>query len=68
MADPMLIAQGEHSLSLLPGMADRHGSVAGATGTGKTVTLQVIAEHFNRQGVPVFAADVLGSSLGGSRR
>ena len=41
-------------------MSNRHGLVAGATGTGKTVTLQVMAESFSRVGVPVFAADVKG--------
>jgi uncharacterized protein len=64
MADPMLIAQGEGPLFLLPGMSNRHGLVAGATGTGKTVTLQVIAECFSRQGVSVFAADVKGDLAG----
>jgi DNA helicase HerA-like ATPase len=64
MADPLLIAKGTESLSLLPGMANRHGLIAGATGTGKTVTLQVIAEAFSRMGVPVFAADVKGDLSG----
>src|SRR4051794_33270768 len=45
-------------------MANRHGLVAGATGTGKTVTLQVMAEAFSRIGVPVFAADVKGDLSG----
>ena len=45
-------------------MANRHGLVAGATGTGKTVTLQVMAEGFSRIGVPVFAADVKGDLSG----
>ena len=44
MADPLLIAKGDEPLYLLPGMSNRHGLVAGATGTGKTVTLQVMAE------------------------
>ena len=44
MADPLLIAKGDESLYLLPGMSNRHGLVAGATGTGKTVTLQVMAK------------------------
>ena len=44
MSDPLLIAESDHPLTLLPGMANRHGLVAGATGTGKTVTLQVMAE------------------------
>ena len=47
-------------LFLLPGMANRHGLVAGATGTGKTVTLKVMAESFSDMGVPVFMADVKG--------
>ena len=49
---------------LLPRMCNRHGLVAGATGTGKTVTLQVMAEHFSALGVPVFLADVKGDLSG----
>src|SRR6476646_7299957 len=64
MTDPLLIAKGENPLYLLPGMSNRHGLVAGATGTGKTVTLQVMAESFSRVGVPVFAADVKGDLSG----
>lgn len=64
MSEPLLIAQGTEPLYLLPGMANRHGLVAGATGTGKTVTLQVMAEAFSRIGVPVFAADVKGDLSG----
>jgi DNA double-strand break repair helicase HerA and related ATPase len=64
MVDPLLIAQGSTPLYLLPKMANRHGLVAGATGTGKTVTLQVMAEAFSRIGVPVFAADVKGDLSG----
>jgi DNA helicase HerA-like ATPase len=64
MPDPLLIAQSDEPLVLLPGMANRHGLVAGATGTGKTVTLQVMAEAFSRIGVPVFAADVKGDLSG----
>lgn len=64
MADALLIAQGTEPLYLLPRMANRHGLVAGATGTGKTVTLQVMAEAFSRIGVPVFAADVKGDLSG----
>ena len=45
-------------------MANRHGLIAGATGTGKTVTLRVIAEEFSRIGVPVFMADVKGDLVG----
>src|SRR5271156_789021 len=64
MVEPLLIAQGELPLYLLPQMANRHGLVAGATGTGKTVTLQVMAEAFSKIGVPVFAADVKGDLSG----
>ena len=64
MVDPLFIAQGSTPLDLLPKMANRHGLVAGATGTGKTVTLQVMAEAFSRMGVPVFAADVKGDLSG----
>src|SRR3954469_11217182 len=67
MPDPLLIAKGDDELYLLPGMANRHGLVAGATGTGKTVTLQVMAEAFSRIGVPVFAADVKGDLSGVSQ-
>jgi len=65
--DPLLVAKGEDELYLLPGLANRHGLVAGATGTGKTVTLQVMAEAFSRIGVPVFAADVKGDLSGVSQ-
>ena len=64
MAEPLLIAKSDTPLELLPRMANRHGLVAGATGTGKTVTLQVMAEAFSRIGVPVFAADVKGDLSG----
>src|SRR6516225_2085437 len=64
MAEPLLIAQGKEPQYLLPQMANRHGLVTGATGTGKTVTLQVMAEAFSRIGVPVFAADVKGDLSG----
>jgi DNA double-strand break repair helicase HerA and related ATPase len=63
----LLIARGEKDLFLLPRMANRHGLVAGATGTGKTVSLQVMAENFSRIGVPVFMADVKGDLAGVSR-
>ncbi|NMC44580.1 MAG: DUF853 family protein [candidate division Zixibacteria bacterium] len=56
--EPLLIAKAQKELHLLPRMANRHGLIAGATGTGKTVTLQVMAEHFSRIGVPVFLADI----------
>ncbi len=55
---------GEQQVAQLSHMANRHGLVAGATGTGKTVTLQVLAEAFSRAGVPVFAADVKGDLSG----
>ncbi|MEO6393911.1 MAG: helicase HerA-like domain-containing protein, partial [Pyrinomonadaceae bacterium] len=64
MADPLLIARGEIDLSILPKMANRHGLIAGATGTGKTVTLQKLAESFSRIGVPVIMADVKGDLSG----
>ena len=65
MADPLLIAQhGDIQCSLLPGLANRHGLVTGATGTGKTVTLQKMAEEFSRIGVPVFMSDVKGDLTG----
>ena len=65
MTQPLLIAKaGETELNLLPRMANRHGLIAGATGTGKTVTLQTLAEHFSRIGVPVFMADVKGDLSG----
>jgi DNA helicase HerA-like ATPase len=64
MADPIFVAKSSHPLNLLPGMANRHGLIAGATGTGKTVTLQVLAEGFSRIGVPVFMADVKGDLAG----
>ena len=51
-------------LSILPRMANRHGLIAGATGTGKTVTLKVLAESFSDAGVPVFLADVKGDLAG----
>ena len=67
MPDPLLIAKdtsGEHELALLPSLANRHGLIAGATGTGKTVTLQTLAEGFSRAGVPVFVSDVKGDLSG----
>lgn len=54
----LLIARSESDIYMIPKMANRHGMIAGATGTGKTVTLQVIAERLSRIGVPVFMADV----------
>ena len=64
MIEMPMIAKGADELDLLPGMSNRHGLVAGATGTGKTVTLQVMAEAFSSIGVPVFAADVKGDLSG----
>lgn len=65
MADTLIIAKsGKTELSLLPRMANRHGLIAGATGTGKTITLQTLAEQFSRIGVPVFMADVKGDLSG----
>ena len=54
---------GDH-INILPKMANRHGLIAGATGTGKTVTLKVLAESFSDAGVPVFMADVKGDVAG----
>ncbi len=65
MAEPQLIAKNAAtSLYLLPALANRHGLITGATGTGKTVTLQVMAERFSAIGVPVFMADVKGDLTG----
>lgn len=64
MSNPLLIAKGEKECYLLPQMSNRHGLIAGATGTGKTVSLQVLAENFSRIGVPVFLADVKGDLSG----
>jgi DNA helicase HerA-like ATPase len=58
------IAKGEVPVYLLPNMANRHGLIAGATGTGKTVTLKVLAESFSDCGVPVFLADIKGDLAG----
>ena len=69
MSDPLVIAQtdptrGSIELALLPALANRHGCITGATGTGKTVSLQKLAESFSRIGVPVFMADVKGDLTG----
>src|SRR5580693_8804804 len=64
MVEALAIARASDPIYLLPQMANRHGLVAGATGTGKTVTLQVMAEAFSRIGVPVFAADIKGDLSG----
>src|SRR5437762_2934805 len=61
---PILVAQSKEPIYLLPKMANRHGLIAGATGTGKTVTLQTLAENFSARGVPVFMADVKGDLAG----
>ena len=58
------LAQSDKNLYLLPSMANRHGLIAGATGTGKTITLKVMAESFSDMGVPVFLADVKGDLSG----
>ncbi|MDY0340491.1 MAG: DUF853 family protein [Coriobacteriia bacterium] len=60
----LLIGKSDIAVTILPEMANRHGLVAGATGTGKTVTLQVLAEAFSSIGVPIFAADVKGDLSG----
>lgn len=65
MSEPLLIARTpDTKLFLLPGMANRHGLITGATGTGKTVTLQKLAESLSEIGVPVFMADVKGDLTG----
>jgi len=65
MTEPLLIAKSTTAeLSILPAMANRHGLIAGATGTGKTITLQTLAESFSNIGVPVFLADVKGDLSG----
>jgi DNA double-strand break repair helicase HerA and related ATPase len=64
MSDSFLVGQGTEPVSLILRMANRHGLVAGATGTGKTVTLQRLAEQFSHHGVPVFLADVKGDLAG----
>ena len=68
MTEPLLVAKAKNPLYLLPALANRHGLIAGATGTGKTVTLQRLAEQFSRAGVPVFMADVKGDLAGISQR
>lgn len=68
MSEPILIAKNNKVSSyILPKMANRHGLIAGATGTGKTVTLQTLAEGFSKIGVPVFMADVKGDLSGMSQ-
>ncbi len=68
MAAPLLVAKNDTlELNLLPQMANRHGLITGATGTGKTVTLQTLAENFSRIGVPVFMSDIKGDLSGISK-
>jgi DNA helicase HerA-like ATPase len=65
MSGSLLVAKsGTTELFLLPALANRHGLITGATGTGKTVTLQTLTEQFSRIGVPVFLADVKGDLAG----
>ena len=65
MAAPLLVAKNDKAaLSLLPALANRHGLITGATGTGKSVTLQALAQRFSSIGVPVFMADVKGDLSG----
>ena len=64
MVEPILVAESKEKIFLLPKMANRHGLIAGATGMGKTVTLQTLAENFSARGVPVFMADVKGDLAG----
>jgi DNA helicase HerA-like ATPase len=65
MTEPILVARKDKDDQfLLPAMANRHGVITGATGTGKTVTLQRIAEGFSQRGVPVFMADIKGDLTG----
>jgi uncharacterized protein len=69
MADPILLAQNAATAcELLPALANRHGLITGATGTGKTITLQKLAESFSQMGVPVFMADVKGDLTGISQK
>ena len=60
----IFVAKSDKPEYLTLGLGNRHGLITGATGTGKTVTLQVLAEGFSRQGVPVFAADIKGDLSG----
>ena len=65
MTEPLFVAKaGATELTLEPALANRHGLITGATGTGKTVSLQTLAEQFSRIGVPVFMADVKGDLSG----
>ena len=60
----IFVGKGDHDQFLSLALANRHGLATGATGTGKTVSLQVLAEGFSRAGVPVFAADIKGDLSG----
>src|SRR5436190_23580115 len=66
MVEPFVLAKTTERTDVLfrPALANRHGLITGATGTGKTVTLQVLADNFSRLGVPVFLADVKGDLSG----
>jgi len=68
LSESILVGKSERPLFLLPSMANRHGLIAGATGTGKTVSLQVLAEQFSRIGVSLFMADVKGDLSGISQK
>lgn len=69
MADPILVAMhGDIRSELLPALTNRHGLITGATGTGKTITLQTLAESLSKLGVPVFMADVKGDLTGITQR
>ena len=69
MPEPILVARhGDIECLLLPALANRHGLVTGATGTGKTITLKTLAENFSKLGVPVFMADVKGDLTGISQK
>jgi DNA double-strand break repair helicase HerA and related ATPase len=64
MSDPILIARWDEPIFLLPRMATRHGLISGATGTGKTLTVQTLAENFSARGIPVFVTDIKGDLAG----
>ncbi len=69
MAEPILVARNsETECHLLPALANRHGLITGATGTGKTITLQTLAESLSKLGVPVFMADIKGDLTGISQK
>lgn len=63
-ANPIVLGKGEQTQYLIPAFGNRHGLISGATGTGKTVTLQVLTEGFARIGVPVFVSDIKGDLAG----